>query len=109
MDRRIAFAWFVLWTIVVMAGIGWLIERHRKQGPDTMKKAFWIRVAVIVSVVWIGGLIITSQVARGFEWFPGAYSGDSIGPAMIVAIVGTAVIFALGVGIPWVAETLNKD
>lgn len=61
-----------------------------------MGKETWLRTGVVASAVWLGGVIIYSVVGRDFYWHSG-------GPATISAIVGVAVIFAVCLGIPWIA------
>lgn len=69
-------------------------------------KQVWPRISVVVSAVWLGGVMIASQVSRNFEWFPNSYRNEySLGPAAITAFVGVVVIFIVGFGIPWIFES----
>lgn len=73
--------------------------------PVFTDKALWMRVALILSIVWIGGTIILSQLVHDFRWLAPAYRRDEVfGPAGVTAIVGVMVIFAVCAGIPWIAD-----
>jgi hypothetical protein len=71
-------------------------------------KIFWQRVGVVAAVVWVGGIAIISAIARDFYWFHDSYYRNPIGPAAITAGVGLAIIGAIAVGIPWIADAANK-
>lgn len=66
----------------------------------------WFRIAAVASVVWLGGVLICSSLARNFD-FIARYS-NNLGPAAFVAFVGIAVIFAICLGIPWIAAALRR-
>lgn len=68
-------------------------------------KALWIRGAVVVSVVWIGLLVIAAQLNRDFRWFGYEWQrGGDLGPASVTALVGVVLIWVVALGLPWVAE-----
>jgi hypothetical protein len=71
-------------------------------------KVFWLRVAVIASLVWIGVIVIASATARNFAWAHGYYSSEP-GPATITAIAGVLVIWVCCLGIPWISDTTKSD
>jgi hypothetical protein len=69
---------------------------------------FWWRAALIASAVWFGMMVIAAQISHDFRWFPNAYRNNyDFGPAGITAFVGIAVIFAICLGVPWVASSLS--
>ncbi len=73
-------------------------------------RTLWLRLALIMSIVWVGGTIIVSQARSDFRWFPYTYRNDyTLGPAGVTAIVGVFVIFAVCVGVPWIAERAEKS
>jgi hypothetical protein len=71
-----------------------------------LNKALWMRIALIASGVWLGGVIIISANSRNFEWVYQYQRG--LGPAAITAIVGVAVIWVVCLGVPWIAEVTSK-
>lgn len=67
--------------------------------------AFWIRVAIVSAAAWVGCVMIATNVRSDFHWFPYTYRNDfSFGPAANIAFLGVAVIFAVCLGIPWIAQ-----
>lgn len=76
-------------------------------------KALWSRIALVASACWLGVIVIVSAISRNFEWFPNSYLNPynyslHFGPASVTASVGIAVIYAVCVGIPWIADAANK-
>lgn len=68
-------------------------------------KQFWTRLGCVAAVVWVGLIIIASQVARDFRWFPYIYRNNyDFGPAAITAFVGVCIIAVVCGGVPWIAE-----
>lgn len=65
-------------------------------------KLIWMRGSAVASVVWFGLVLIASQINHEFRWFPYAYRNDyDFGPAGITALTGIAIIWAIGLGLPW--------
>jgi len=92
-----------------------MIELRNSKQARTMKnlwtdKTLWLRLALVASGAWFGGVVIVSQIgSSGFRWFPNSYRNDyDFGPAGVTAFVGIAVIFIVCLGIPWIADTANK-
>lgn len=72
---------------------------------DRLTRQLATRIAVVGSAAWFGAMIIASQLARDFRWFPNAYRNNyDFGPAGITAFVGIAVIFAVCLGAVWIRE-----
>ena len=88
-----------------LSGRGTVAQKERSFG--TLSQSFWLRVACVASVAWIGVLIILSVVSRDFDWIEG-YRNE-FGPASISALVGVALIFAVCLGIPWIAQAAEKN
>jgi hypothetical protein len=79
-------------------------------GSPLTNMTMWFRIAVVASAVWVGGTIITSNLIYDFKWFPYTHRNDySFGPAAITANVGVLVIFAVCLGIPWIAQSYKKS
>jgi cellulose synthase/poly-beta-1,6-N-acetylglucosamine synthase-like glycosyltransferase len=78
--------------------------------PFWTDRSRWLRIALVASGVWLGGVVIASQVAgSSFRWFPYSYRNNyDFGPAGITAFVGVAVIYILCIGIPWIVKDANK-
>lgn len=72
-------------------------------------KKTWTRIAAVGSAVWLGLMVIASQLVRDFRWGQGNYSssGDP-GPATIVAFAGVAIICAICFGILWISGVYDK-
>lgn len=71
-------------------------------------KQFCQRVGVVAAVVWLGGVAIASAILPKFYWYASNYYDSGIGPAAITGVLGLAVIYALAVGIPWIAEAAKQ-
>lgn len=56
-------------------------------------RPFWLRIAVVVSIIWAGGVAIVALTDR---------RGFFEEQAPVVGAIGVAVIFALCLGIPWI-------
>jgi hypothetical protein len=69
------------------------------------RRTVWQRIAVIASVVWLGGVLIYSATRRNFAWF--GDRGD-LDPAAITAFVGIIVIVIVCLGVPWIGEAAGK-
>lgn len=72
------------------------------------EQPFWLRIAVIASAVWFGGVVIFSALIRNFVWFDYYVGASHIGPATVAAFVGIAVIFTVCLGIPWAVAALRQ-
>lgn len=66
----------------------------------------WLRIGVIASFAWLGGVVIYSSISRNFEWVL-PYS-NRLGPAAITAIAGMAVIAVVCLGIPWIVQAIRR-
>jgi hypothetical protein len=75
-----------------------------------MNQKLWLRIALVASVAWLGGVVIVSQIGPSdFRWFPYSYRNNyDFGPAGITAIVGVVVILAVCLGIPWIGDAADK-
>lgn len=74
-------------------------------------KQLWMRIALIASGVWLGGVIIVSQIgSSNFRWFPFADRDNyDMGPAGITAFLGISVIYFVCLSIPWIAAKMKQD
>jgi hypothetical protein len=76
--------------------------------PLWSDKTFWNRIGVVTAVVWAGGVAIISGISSNFYWFSNRHYYDPVGPAAITAAIGLVVIYAVTVGVPWIADAANK-
>lgn len=77
--------------------------------PSWANKTFWFRIGTVASALWLGSIIIASELVDDFKWFPHKYRNDfDFGPAPITGLVGLAMICAVCAGVPWIAEALTK-
>lgn len=70
-------------------------------------RTFCARVGAVAAVVWVGVVVVWSQVSRQFYWFE-AYDWTT-GPAAKTAIVGLIIIAVVAAGIPWIAAASQDD
>ncbi len=69
-------------------------------------RPFWLRIGLVVSVVWVAGTILASLGnQRSFAWF----TPYGFGPAGLWAIVGVAVIIVVCLGVPWIAAAIDGE
>jgi lysylphosphatidylglycerol synthetase-like protein (DUF2156 family) len=69
-------------------------------------REFWGKLGVVAAATWLGFLMIASAISRDFVW---TYQyKNEIGPALVTAMAGLAIIAVICAGVPWVAESARK-
>lgn len=72
-------------------------------------RTFWRRLAVVGLLVWNAAIGMASLLIPDFVWDTSPYY-DSFkpGPAAVAAVVGSTIILALCLTVPWLAKSLDR-
>ena len=68
---------------------------------------FWVKVACILSVMWLGLIFMFSAINERFGWTD-LFHPDRLGPASWCAGAGLTMIWAACLGLPWVLAASRK-